>query len=224
MNVNLHLESRKCIEIKFNARTTVESICLDLCKCLGIGPLARHLFALRIHQTSIYLANTCTLFNESFKNGRVGPSLDLRIRYKPASVIQLKKLDPAAYNYYYYQVRDDILKSQVPGVSYDECQPELSGLCITDMFRYMLEHEVSMQSVERDHKKFMTKDLLKNHRFFLSAPIHENLKKLDRNMKTQTNIDVRLVNFVGFLRKFCFPTPFCPLKFVKTKDAMMVPF
>ncbi|ERL90937.1 hypothetical protein D910_08279 [Dendroctonus ponderosae] len=187
MNVNLHLESTKCMEIKYTTRTSVESICLDLCERLKIGPVARHLFSLRINQTSIYLANYYTLFSDSFKNGRVGPSLDLRMRYKPASIQELKKLDARAFEYYYLQVRDDIVKGLVPGLAYDDCQPELTGLCITDMFRYMLENSVPMQAVERDHKKFMNKEIVKRHRFYLSTPIHENLLKLNRNMKDQPN-------------------------------------
>jgi hypothetical protein len=48
-------------------------------------------------------------------------------------VSNLKLLDKIAYNYFYHQVRSDVLNSRVPEIVYPKYKDKILGLCVTDM-------------------------------------------------------------------------------------------
>ncbi|VEN64270.1 unnamed protein product [Callosobruchus maculatus] len=87
-----------------------------------------------------------------------------------------------AFNYYFHQARGDVLNNRVPDIIYEKYKRELVGLGITDMYRVMLEKDISRESVENDYKKYIPKEVLKRHAFFIKRPIHDTLGKLQKSV------------------------------------------
>lgn len=127
LHINIVYDS-KIILVPINLQsTTAEDVCIYACKQIGIRPIARHLFSLRMPGKQIYLKHS-----EKFtKEG----SFELRIRYKVPSVTKLRKIDEKAYDYYFHQARSDVLENKIPDIIYEKYRRELVGLGITDMYR-----------------------------------------------------------------------------------------
>lgn len=172
LNVNIVLEN-KPIPVPYNSKTTAEDVCIYVCKQLNIGTLTRNLFALRVTGKSVYLMPAATFIEKGSST-----NVDFRIRFKVANVLKLEKLDINTYNYYFHQARNDVLDNKIPDIVYEKYRRELVGLGITDMYRVILEKDISRESVENDYKKFIPKDVLKRHPFFIKKPIHDTLSKL----------------------------------------------
>lgn len=85
-----------------------------------------------------------------------------------------------AYNYFFDQARYDVLKNHVPDLVYEKFRWELVGLGITDMYRVILEEGLTREAVESDYKKYMPKEVLKRHPFFMKRPIQKTLVKLQK--------------------------------------------
>lgn len=170
--INL-VTDNKTVYIPYVSTTTAEDVCIALCKQLGIEPVARHLFALRISGKPIFLMPSHT-FSE--KN----PAYDFRIRYKVANVNKLKKIDGKAYDYYFHQVRSDVLENKIPDLIYEKYKKELVGLGVTDMYRVMLEKDIPREIVESDYKKYIPKEVIKRHSIFIKKPIHDTLGKIKK--------------------------------------------
>lgn len=103
-----------------------------------------------------------------------------RLRFKVANIEKLRDIDVNSYDYYFHQVRYDVLKNQIPGLCYEKYRWELVGLGITDMYRVMLEEGLTKEAVESDYKKYMSKEVLKRHAFFIKRPIQTTLSKLQK--------------------------------------------
>ncbi|CAG9764694.1 unnamed protein product [Ceutorhynchus assimilis] len=174
--INLALDNEKVKTVPYNASTTAEDVCIIICKHLNIGTLARHLFALRVTGKATYL-----MPNASFRDKNA--NLDFRIRFKVAHVSKLKKFDINAYNYYFQQARNDVLENKIPDLVYEKYRRELLGLGITDMYRVMLEKGISREVVESEYKKYVPKDVLKKHAFFIKKPIHDHLVQLEKHSR-----------------------------------------
>lgn len=172
VTVNVVVDN-KTIYVPYSSTTTAEDLCITLCKQLGIGPVARHLFALRVSgKPSVFLMSTATF---SAKNS----SYDLRIRYKVATIPRLKKVDVKAYDYYFHQARNDVLENRIPDL-YEKYKRELVGLGVTDMYRVMLEKDIPRETVESDYKKYIPKEVIKRHSIFIKKPIHDTLGKIKK--------------------------------------------
>lgn len=150
----------------------VEDLCVKVCKSLGIGPVARHLFALRNHSTKLWypLAHKSEFKDKS--------KFDFRLRFKPSSLRRLKQVDVHAYNYYFQQARSDVMENKVPDIVYEKHKRELIGLGVSDMYRVMLEKRVPRETVESDYKKYIPKECIKRHAFFIKKPIHNALGRI----------------------------------------------
>lgn len=162
-------------EVPYTETTTAEDVCITLCKDkkLGVGPASRHLFALRITGKNIFLMPSAT-FDEN------NCTFDLRIRFKVAKLDSLKKLDQNAYNYYFHQARCDVLENKIPDLSYEKYKRELVGLGIADMYRVMLEKDIPREVVEVQYKRYIPKEVIKRHAFFIKKPIHDHLGKIQK--------------------------------------------
>lgn len=101
-----------------------------------------------------------------------------RMRFKVANLDRLKRTDPNAFDYLFRQARFDVLKSRVPNLVYEKYRWELVGLGITDMYRVMLEESATKETVESNYKKYIPKEVLKRHSFFIKRPIQSTLLKL----------------------------------------------
>ncbi|CAK9814452.1 Tyrosine-protein kinase hopscotch [Anthophora quadrimaculata] len=126
---------------------TIEDLCIKVCKSFGIGPVARHLFALRNHYTKLCLR-------------------------------RLKQIDVNAYDYYFQQARSDVMDNKVPDIVYERHKQELIGLGVCDMYRVMLEKGVPRETVESEYRKYIPKECIKRHAFFIKKPIHNALRKI----------------------------------------------
>lgn len=150
--LKVYLAIGDIVMVPYNDSTTAEDICIQICKQLNIGPVARHIFALRTHSKHIFL-------RPSNKFVEKAQDLDFRIRFKPASLHRLKKIDVKAYDYYFHQVRTDVLDNKVLGLDFELNRKELVGLGITDMYRVMLEKDIPRDVVENDYKKYIPKEV-----------------------------------------------------------------
>ncbi|XP_069675687.1 tyrosine-protein kinase hopscotch [Periplaneta americana] len=164
------------LRITLQTSTTAEDVCIEVSKQLGIGPVARHLFALRLHGSRIW-------FNPGLRlsEARTNSEYDFRLRYKVPSLSRLRKVDIKAYDYYFHQARNDVMINEIPDISYDKYKQELVGLGVADMYRVMLEKGVERDIVESDYKKYIPKEVLKHHFFFIKKPIHDSLGKIKKN-------------------------------------------
>lgn len=171
--VNTVLDT-KTVKVPITPTTTAEDACIYVCKHLCIGPIARHLFSLREHGSKNFLALNA-VFTE--KNSKY----DFRIRYKVANISNLKKHDVKAYDYYFHQARNDVLENKIPDIVYEKYKRELVGLGVADMYRVILEKDIPREIVESDYKKYIPKEVLKRHSFFIKKPIHDSLGKIKKS-------------------------------------------
>ncbi|XP_076165135.1 tyrosine-protein kinase hopscotch isoform X1 [Ptiloglossa arizonensis] len=155
-----------------NYGQTIEDLCIKVCKTLEIGPVARHLFALRNHYTKLWYPVAHHLESKD-KN-----KFDFRLRFKPSSLRRLKLIDANAYDYYFQQARSDIMDNKVPDIVYERHKQELIGLGVSDMYRVMLEKRVPRETVESEYRKYIPKECIKRHAFFIKKPIHIALRKI----------------------------------------------
>ncbi|CAG9813018.1 unnamed protein product [Phaedon cochleariae] len=185
LNVNIVLDN-KPITVPYNSSTTAEDICIQVCKQLNICTITRHLFALRFTGKNVFLMPAEII-------GEKPMSLDFRIRFKVANIVNLKKRDINAYNYYFHQARNDVLENTIPDLIYEKYRRELVGLGITDMYRVMLEKDITRETVENDYKKYIPKEVLKRHSFFIKKPIHDTLGKLQRSVRDASYVKAEYI-------------------------------
>lgn len=139
---------------------TVEDACTLVAIKLGIGPLCRHLFSLNISGSGEWLAQHFTLQSITASNVFV-----YRLRFKVPNLRRLKEIDLAAFDYYYHQVRRDVLTNNVRSLNYEKEEGAILGLAVADMYRVMLEDKVSLAEMESKYKTFIPKIILKKHLF-----------------------------------------------------------
>jgi len=173
--VHTHVDNG-ILKIPLLSSTTAEDVCIEVCKRLGIGPVARHLFALRLHGSKVW-------FNPGLRlsGSRASVEYDFRLRYKVPSLSRLRKADIKAYDYYFHQARSDVMNNEIPEISYDKYRRELVGLGVADMYRVMVEKGVERDIVESDYKKFIPKEVIRHHFIFVKKPIHDSLVKIKKN-------------------------------------------
>jgi len=174
-SVYTHFDS-VTLKIPLLSSTTAEDVCTEVCKRLGVGPVARHLFALRLHGSKVW-------FNPGLRlsGSRTSVEYDFRLRYKVPSLSRLRKADIKAYDYYFHQARSDVRNNEIPEVSYDKYRREIVGLGVADMYREMVEKGVERDIVESDYKKFIPKEVIRHHFIFVKKPIHDSLVKIKKN-------------------------------------------
>lgn len=165
------------IKVSINNTTTSEDVCIKVSKDLKIGPVARYLFALRLHDKNIFLGPNILLCH-------LKPTVfTYRIRFKVPQLERLEALDVSAYNYFFHQARKDFVGGEVPDISYEkkDQKKEAMGLAITDMYLYKVEKGCDISTVMQDYKKFVPKKVQNYHSFYLKRPIREHLEKIEEN-------------------------------------------
>lgn len=162
------------LNITFFVGETIEDLCIKICKLLKISPVARYLFALRNYSSKLWLP-----YGHKLK-GRDKNKFDFRMRFKPRSIQKLKQIDEQAYDYYFQQVRADIMNNRVPDIVYEKHKEELIGLGVSDMYRVMLEKNLPRETVESEYKKYIPKECIKRHAFFVKKPIYNALAGISK--------------------------------------------
>ncbi|KAK9497663.1 hypothetical protein O3M35_004350 [Rhynocoris fuscipes] len=152
--------------------TTVEEVVVIMCQKYEIKPVTRHLFSFRFDNDNWCAASTY-LWN--FHHS----SFEFRIRYRVPSLSILLDRDVHAFDYYFKQVRDDVLKSRIGDISYEKHKEELMGLAVTDMYREMLHTGKTKKTLIDDYKNYTPKEVLKRHFFFVKKPINDYLEKIE---------------------------------------------
>ncbi|XP_033221595.1 tyrosine-protein kinase hopscotch isoform X2 [Belonocnema kinseyi] len=87
-------------------------------------------------------------------------------------------LDSSAEGLCIKQVRLDVLENSVPEIVYEQHKSKLIGLGVCDMYRVMLEKNVSREAVQSDYKKYIPKECIKRHSIFIKKPIYNALAQL----------------------------------------------
>lgn len=169
--------SSEPIRLAIDKQTRAEDVVIELCQKLKIKPVARHLFSLKFHNTKEWVSPAVKLIDTKI------PVFELRMRFKVSDFSKLKNIDIEAYNYYFRQVRSDVLNNKVSDLSYEKYKRELLGMGVADMYRVMLETGVSRDDIESDYKKYIPKEVLKHHKFFVKRPIHNTLDSIERGAK-----------------------------------------
>lgn len=153
------LNNEESVKIPLDEKEiTVEEACTLVAIKLGIGPLCRHLFSLKINATGEWLSQHFALQSITTTDVFV-----YRLRFKVENLRRFKEIDLAAFNYYFYQVRTDVLLNNVKNLSYEREKGSILGLSVADMYRVMLEDKASLAELEAKYKSFIPKIILKNH-------------------------------------------------------------
>lgn len=94
---------------------------------------------------------------------------------------KLKKLDPVAYNYFYHQVKTDLISSKIGELVYPHHKEKVLGLCVTNMYIEMLEDRVAVSHFDTHFKKYVPKLHIKNQPRSLKSKILHRLRSF-KNM------------------------------------------
>lgn len=106
------------------------------------------------------------------------------VAFKTSSFLQvpkisdLKQLDKNAYDYFYHQVRCDVLHNAIPEIAYPNFKNDILGLCVTDMFVEMIENNRSVEYLNKNYKKYIPKEYEKHHSMFARKEIKASLKSI----------------------------------------------
>lgn len=161
-------------DYEYGVDDTCEAVCRELCKDLGITPIANLLFSLRIKGTSNFLPG-CKPVLPNVK-------YEFRLRYQVPTLSELKKLDEMAYNYYYHQVKSDLIKNMIPELEYPNHKDKVVGLVVTSMYIEMLEKKnLKVDELERNYKNYVPQKYIKKHLLFIKQRISKELKDI-KNM------------------------------------------
>uniref|UniRef100_A0A0A9ZBW4 Tyrosine-protein kinase n=3 Tax=Lygus hesperus TaxID=30085 RepID=A0A0A9ZBW4_LYGHE len=162
----------KKIELLVNERTTVEEAIVIICKKLRIKPTCRHLFGLRCEENQ-WIPLSYKLWDCTSKH------LEARIRFRTPSIETLLERDINTFDYYFFQVRDDVLNDRVSDISYEKHKEELMGLGVSDMYRVKIEKGISRDNLLNDYKRYIPKEVLKHHKFFVKKPLLDSLIRVE---------------------------------------------
>lgn len=164
-------------EIKCRKEATCEEICINFAaNHIGIKPLVRSIFGLRVHQKNgiKWIPNNETL-DSNLK-------YEFRVRfYVPRPTIILKKLDVVSYKYFYNQIRFDLVHGKIDDIKYPKHKDSVLGLGAVMMCIDYIENKCNAEELRANYKKYLPKQLAKNHPYFakqkILTPLSEMLSK-----------------------------------------------
>lgn len=93
---------------------------------------------------------------------------------------ELKKLDNYAYSYYFAQVKYDLLHGKFPGINYNQDKEKILGLSVADMYLQMIQCNTSIETLIKNHKSYIPKQIEKNHSIFAKQCIKNALNKIEK--------------------------------------------
>lgn len=99
----------------------------------------------------------------------------------------LNQLDKNTYDYFYHQVRYDVLHSAIPEIEYPKYKDDILGLCVVDMYIEMIENNRSVDFLQQNFKCYIPKELEKKYSFmgfsFIENKIVKKLKCIEAQKK-----------------------------------------
>uniref|UniRef100_A0A182QBQ8 Non-specific protein-tyrosine kinase n=1 Tax=Anopheles farauti TaxID=69004 RepID=A0A182QBQ8_9DIPT len=134
---------------------TCERVCRVVCQQLKIKPLVLTLVGLRLHGEKWFLPG-CSRPSPDKK-------YDFRLRFKVPDISRLKTLDQELFNYYYSQLRYDLLHYRIPEIDYRKHKNKILGYVVNDMYRKMIEDKVGLNELKRDFEKYIPRKISKEH-------------------------------------------------------------
>lgn len=147
---------------------TAESVCHRLCKRLKFKPVSELLFSLRCVQDNCFLPACRPLAAKS--------QYEFRLRFKVPDNTKLKALDKNAFEYYYTQVRHDLISGKYPGLNYEAENEKILGLVVADMYLEMIKYNTPVEQLCKQYRRFTPKP---NQRFAKSK-IKESMRNIVR--------------------------------------------
>lgn len=183
-NYILCYKTGKFEEIKHEKDDTCEDVCKELCRQWNFPPLVQLLFGLRLHGTKIWLASSRQLVADKH--------YEFRIRIKIPKLSDLNKYDKSTFDYFYHQVRYDVLHNDIPGLVNENTRNEILGLCVTDMYGEIIEYESKENRDERNKKKAREekiKYIIENYKNYIPKILYEKYWVQNKIKKSLKNID-----------------------------------
>lgn len=152
---------------------TCEAVCCELCRELGFKPISNLLFSLRIKGTLNFLPGS--------KQVQPDEKYEFRLRHQVPKLSEFKKMDKIAYNYYFHQVKYDLINNAITELEYPNHKEKVVGLAVTSMYIEMLERGVSVDELERHYENYLPKRHIVKHRLFIKQTISKELRNI-KNM------------------------------------------
>lgn len=87
--------------------------------------------------------------------------------------------------YFYQQVRHDVLCNNIPEIKYPQSKNEVLGLCCTDMYLEMIENSRSVDYLKSNLRNYIPKEIMKRHRRFARSEVESKLKSLNEYRSQQ---------------------------------------
>lgn len=150
-----------------------EAVCRELCGELGIQPIANLLFSLRIKGSTNFLPG-CRSLQPNIK-------YEFRLRHQIPTLSEFKKMDKMAYNYFFLQVKYDLINNSITELEYPNHKEKVVGLAVTSMYIEMLEKRITVDELERHYENYVPKKYIKKHRFIIKQKISNELREI-KNM------------------------------------------
>lgn len=160
-----------------------------MCKSLNIAPILHLLFGLKTVQKNCWLP-LCRKLQDGVK-------YEFRVRFKAApendeDSTGLRGLDAAAYNYFYNQLKHDLLNCKIPEIDYKKMKPDILSWCLADMYVEYLEKRTPIEELYKNYKRFFPEKIVREHSIFLK----DKIKKRFKEVKKEHNINyVRAIYF-----------------------------
>lgn len=165
--------TREFRDMTFGVDDTCEAVCRELCRDLGIKPISNLLFSLRINDTTNFLPGC--------RSVQANEKYEFRLRHKVPKLAEFKKIDKIAYNYYFHQVKYDLINDAIPELKYPLHRDKVMGLAVTSMYIEMLERGISVGELEKHYKNYLPKKHISKHTMFIGPTISKELRKI-KNM------------------------------------------
>lgn len=124
-------------------------------------------------------------WNNIFRNFRFCWQLLLRasflnsiiiFKFQVPKISELNTLDKSSYDYFYHQVRYDVLNNRIPEIEYPKYKNDILGLCVTDMYVEMIEKNKSVDDLLDNYQNYIPKEFYKYHKIFAKKEIKHTIK------------------------------------------------
>lgn len=91
-------------------------------------------------------------------------------------------MDKTAFDYYYRQVKSDLINERISELQYPNYKNEVLGFCVTSMYIEMLEHKVPIDELITNYKSFIPCKIWKEH-WFLQRKVGKKLIEVEKSKK-----------------------------------------
>lgn len=83
-----------------------------------------------------------------------------------------------AYEYFYHQVTNDLIGSNIPELVYPMHKDQVAGLCVTNMYYEWVKNNESVENLINNYRKYVPKVYVKKHSFAIKKLISKALNNI----------------------------------------------